>query len=349
MWSSTVAHGVGEVAASTTVEEVGIWADDNEAAVLAPALSCGELEGGIPSRRRRRCAWIRRWRRRGGWFRPPPVRIRRGRPSSDPRRRGGGVRRPWRSREEAGAAIRSQWRHTAVRRRWRDRAETAAVARLRGGNEEGELWLWRRPSRLLSKWRRGRSWAPEKDRGVSPATAVVCRYPTNLIDHGQTFFSSSRELRERAIGRVCHGLILITCTHGIHLHKLRVFLSSMAAKPEAQMGSDVSCSTKNIVPASSVAQLMESVMAVCRIFGYRNNLLKMEKGKVPKAHWDAYASKVFCEICRDEVLAGNRPTAALSPLGYKNLEEKFFAQTGRQYDRTKLKNRWDTLKTQHKM
>ncbi|KAF2928938.1 hypothetical protein DAI22_05g019800 [Oryza sativa Japonica Group] len=75
----------------------------------------------------------------------------------------------------------------------------------------------------------------------------------------------------------------------------------------------------------------------------------MEKGKVPKAHWDAYASKVFCEICRDEVLAGNRPTAALSPLGYKNLEEKFFAQTGRQYDRTKLKNRWDTLKTQHKM
>lgn len=75
----------------------------------------------------------------------------------------------------------------------------------------------------------------------------------------------------------------------------------------------------------------------------------MEKGKVPKAHWDAFASKVLCEICRDEVLAGNRPTAALSPLGYKNLEEKFLAQTGRHYDRTKLKNRWDTLKTQYNL
>uniref|UniRef100_A0A0E0DLE7 Myb/SANT-like domain-containing protein n=1 Tax=Oryza meridionalis TaxID=40149 RepID=A0A0E0DLE7_9ORYZ len=147
----------------------------------------------------------------------------------------------------------------------------------------------------------------------------------------KTFFSSSRELRERAIGRVCHGLILITCTHGIHLHKFRVFLSSMAAKPEAQMGSE------------------ESVMAVCRTIWLPQQFIEDGEREGKKAHWDAYASKVFCEICRDEVLAGNRPTAALSPLGYKNLEEKFFAQTGRQYDRTKLKNRWDILKTQHKM
>lgn len=75
----------------------------------------------------------------------------------------------------------------------------------------------------------------------------------------------------------------------------------------------------------------------------------MEKGKTPKASWDAWATKIFCEICRDEVLAGNRPNAALNATGYKNLQEKFNAKTNRNYDRTKLKNRWDTLKREYSL
>jgi len=52
----------------------------------------------------------------------------------------------------------------------------------------------------------------------------------------------------------------------------------------------------------------------------------MEKGKVktPKAVWDAYATKIFCQICKEETLAGNRPGTTLSSIGYKNLEEFFF-------------------------
>uniref|UniRef100_A0A0E0CEL8 DUF834 domain-containing protein n=1 Tax=Oryza meridionalis TaxID=40149 RepID=A0A0E0CEL8_9ORYZ len=45
-----MAHGVGEVAVPTTVEEVGDRADDNEEAVLAPMLSCADLVRGDGSR-----------------------------------------------------------------------------------------------------------------------------------------------------------------------------------------------------------------------------------------------------------------------------------------------------------
>jgi len=45
--------------------------------------------------------------------------------------------------------------------------------------------------------------------------------------------------------------------------------------------------------------------------------------KAPKAVWDAYATKIFCQICKEETLAGNRPGTTLSSIGYKNLEEFF--------------------------
>ena len=46
--------------------------------------------------------------------------------------------------------------------------------------------------------------------------------------------------------------------------------------------------------------------------------------KTPKIVWDAYATKIFCQVCKEETLAGNRPGATLSSIGYKNLEEIFF-------------------------
>ena len=80
-------------------------------------------------------------------------------------------------------------------------------------------------------------------------------------------------------------------------------------------------------------------------------IVQMEKGKVktPKAVWDAYATKIFCQICKEETLAGNRPGTTLSSIGYKNLEEFFFAITKRHYPHGKLKNKWDALKPQYNL
>ncbi|RLM65139.1 hypothetical protein C2845_PM16G14080 [Panicum miliaceum] len=77
----------------------------------------------------------------------------------------------------------------------------------------------------------------------------------------------------------------------------------------------------------------------------------MDKGKVkaPKVVWDAYATKIFCQICKEETLVGNRPGTTLSSIGYKNLEEFFFAITKRHYPHGKLKNNWDALKPQYNL
>ena len=64
----------------------------------------------------------------------------------------------------------------------------------------------------------------------------------------------------------------------------------------------------------------------------------MDQDKTPKANWDAFAARVFCEICAKETLAGNRPTAFLSSTGYKNLESQFALQTGRHYVKKQFKN-----------
>jgi hypothetical protein len=59
-----------------------------------------------------------------------------------------------------------------------------------------------------------------------------------------------------------------------------------------------------------------------------------------KAVWDAYHTKVFCDICMDEVNDNNRDGGCLSRKGYKNLEEKFFQRTG---DRLVKKQLLDTI------
>jgi hypothetical protein len=48
------------------------------------------------------------------------------------------------------------------------------------------------------------------------------------------------------------------------------------------------------------------------------------KVKAPKGVCDAYATKIFFQICKEETLVGNRPGTILSSIGYKNLEEIFF-------------------------
>jgi hypothetical protein len=70
----------------------------------------------------------------------------------------------------------------------------------------------------------------------------------------------------------------------------------------------------------------------------------MDQDKAPKAIWDAMSTTIFCEICMKQKKAGNRPTAFLSPEGYKNLAREFGTRTGRNYTKPQFKNKWDSTK-----
>jgi hypothetical protein len=66
-----------------------------------------------------------------------------------------------------------------------------------------------------------------------------------------------------------------------------------------------------------------------------------------KAIWDEHHTNVFCEICKDEVNANNRPLGCLNRRGYKNLGEKFFTQTEKKLEKKQFKNKWDLLKKEY--
>ena len=63
-----------------------------------------------------------------------------------------------------------------------------------------------------------------------------------------------------------------------------------------------------------------------------------------KAIWDAYRTRVFCDICMEEVNDNNREGGCLSKKGYQNLERKFFEKIGEKLSRKQFKNKWDAVK-----
>jgi hypothetical protein len=72
----------------------------------------------------------------------------------------------------------------------------------------------------------------------------------------------------------------------------------------------------------------------------------MPKIRKPNAQWDPTAAKIFNGICVEQVLSNNRPQGCLNIKGYTNLVTKFNEQTGRNYTRVQMKNRWDALKSE---
>lgn len=65
---------------------------------------------------------------------------------------------------------------------------------------------------------------------------------------------------------------------------------------------------------------------------------------IEKARWDAETTELFLNLCVEEIRAGNRPNTHFSRVGWSNLVQKFNDKTGKNYDKVKLKNKWDNLK-----
>ena len=78
-------------------------------------------------------------------------------------------------------------------------------------------------------------------------------------------------------------------------------------------------------------------------FGSSRHIVKKEK-----ANWDLMTTETFCQVCAEEVHAGNRPHTHFNKIGWDNMVINFRRRSGRIYDYKQLKNRRETLKTQYK-
>ncbi|XP_020573838.1 L10-interacting MYB domain-containing protein-like [Phalaenopsis equestris] len=77
--------------------------------------------------------------------------------------------------------------------------------------------------------------------------------------------------------------------------------------------------------------------------------MSKSKDSGSSAMWDREATNIFCNLCVREVELGNRPTTFFNKEGWHNITSKFKEITGRDYDRMKLKNKWDQLKKEWKL
>ena len=79
---------------------------------------------------------------------------------------------------------------------------------------------------------------------------------------------------------------------------------------------------------------------------YVGQLMSQSPLLVPmeRVNWDSLMTRYFCDICKEECEAGNKPLGFLTTTGFTNVSDKFFNRTGRRLTRKQLKNKWDVIK-----
>ncbi|PPD73892.1 hypothetical protein GOBAR_DD29171 [Gossypium barbadense] len=79
------------------------------------------------------------------------------------------------------------------------------------------------------------------------------------------------------------------------------------------------------------------------------NFVEGDSTLATKVVWDDELTLIFCELCANEVNAGNRPTTHLNSKGWENCITLFQAKTQKNYGKPQLKNKWDTLKKEWRL
>ncbi|XP_068319734.1 uncharacterized protein [Pyrus communis] len=72
-------------------------------------------------------------------------------------------------------------------------------------------------------------------------------------------------------------------------------------------------------------------------------------GSQPSAVWNAHNTSLFCDLCVKEVEVGNRPGTHFKKEGWENVSINLNKETGAEYSKQQLKNKWDALKEQWKL
>ncbi|WRX25116.1 Myb/SANT-like domain - like 9 [Theobroma cacao] len=68
-----------------------------------------------------------------------------------------------------------------------------------------------------------------------------------------------------------------------------------------------------------------------------------------KAVWDRNLTMVFCDLCIKEKDHNSRPGTHFKKEGWSRLVANFNKETGKEYEKSQLKNRWDLLKKEWKL
>ncbi|XP_038717136.1 L10-interacting MYB domain-containing protein-like [Tripterygium wilfordii] len=68
-----------------------------------------------------------------------------------------------------------------------------------------------------------------------------------------------------------------------------------------------------------------------------------------KANWDFSQTKVFVDLCVEQVNEGRRPGSHFTKEGWQKIVTGFFEKTGKRYDQPQFKNKWDNLKKDYKL
>ncbi|KAL4376438.1 hypothetical protein GQ457_02G030810 [Hibiscus cannabinus] len=85
-------------------------------------------------------------------------------------------------------------------------------------------------------------------------------------------------------------------------------------------------------------------MSQCKRMITKDPLATNSEVEKCKAVWDLKATKYCIQGCLDQVSKGERNCTTLTKKGWQDVTSYFFDLTGKKYDKSQFKNRWDSLK-----